>query len=32
MYFIRLNPHASDLIFLTPVPANKMERFRTNEG
>ena len=22
-------PHAVDLIFLTPVPANKMEHFRT---
>ena len=26
---IRLNPHATELIFLTPVPANKMELFHT---
>ena len=28
MILIELNPHASELIFLTPIPANKMELFR----
>ena len=28
-FFTELNPHATELIVLTPVPANKIELFRT---
>ena len=32
MDLIGLNSHATELIFLTQVPANKKESFRTYEG